>query len=339
MTVIDELQEAPWAFDFHTALRWLDRAYPDRPRTGTARSPSEEPVRLGQDPSLAFAPAAIQAFEAPRNGEPGRMRLAFLGLFGTQGPLPLHYTEHARDSLRGAGDRTFSAFVDLFHHRLFSFFQRAWAISQPVVGQDRPETNPFFRYLGSLCGLGFSSMQGRDPIPQRAKVQFVSRLVGNIRNREGLEAILQEYFCLPVRVEEFVGEWLEIPTEYRWQLGGGRDVSALGETTVAGARSFQRAQKFRVALGPLAPPDFQSFLPGSGRLQALAALVRMYVGDEFAWDVRLRHEPEQRQQLRLGRGSRVGYDCWLGAACRAGVGVEDLVVPAPPRPSPATSRE
>jgi type VI secretion system protein ImpH len=183
-------------------------------------------------------------------------------------------------------------------------------------------------------------MQARDPIPQRAKVQFVSRLVGNVRNREGLEAILREYFCVPVHVEEFVGEWLEIPTEYRWQLGGGRDVSALGETTVAGARSFQRAQKFRVALGPLAPPDFQSFLPGSGRLQALAALVRMYVGDEFAWDVRLRHESEQRQQLRLGRGSRIGYNCWLGAACRAGVGVEDLLVPAPPRPSrPATSRE
>lgn len=339
MNPIEELEAEPWAFDFHMALRRLDRAYPDRPSTGTARSPGEEPVRLGQDPSLAFAPAAIQSFRPPRNGETGQMRLAFLGLFGTQGPLPLHFTEHARDRLRGAGDRTFAAFIDLFHHRLFAFFQRAWAISQPAVGQDRPESNPFLRHLGALCGLGLPSMLERDVIPQRAKVQFVSRLSGNLRNAEGLEAMMQEFFGVPVRIEQFIGEWLEIPKEYRWQLGRARDVSALGETTVAGARSFQRAQKFRVTLGPLGPRDFQSFLPGSERLQTLAALVRTYVGDELGWDVRLRHDSEQRQPLRLGQGSRIGYNSWLGASYRAGVGIEDLVVPAPALPGASKWRE
>jgi type VI secretion system protein ImpH len=332
VTSIDDLERAPWEFDFHLALRRLDRAYPDRPRTGTALSPGEEPVRLGQDPSLSFAPAAIQAFQPPRDGSPGRMRLAFLGLFGTQGPLPLHYTEHARDQLRGAGDRTFAAFVDLFHHRMLAFFQRAWSQSQPAVGQDRPGSNAFVRYLGSLCGFGFESMRDRGPIPQRAKIQFVAHLAGSARNAEGLEAILHAYFSVPVRVEEFVGEWLEIPRDYRWQLGRGRALSSLGQTTVVGGRSFQRSQKFRVALGPLSPSEFQSFLPGTSRLGALAALVKMYVGDELAWDVRLRHESERRQQLRLGHGSRLGYNCWLGASYRAGVGVEDLVVPAPARP-------
>lgn len=332
MTAIDELEKAPWEFDFHLALRRLDRAYPDRPSIGSAQSPGEEPVRLGQDPSLAFAPAPIQAFQSPRGGSPGRMRLAFLGLFGTQGPLPLHYTEHARDQLRGAGDRTFAAFVDLFHHRLLAFFQRAWAQSQPAVGQDRPGSNPFVRYLGSLCGFGFESMLERDPIPQHAKVQFVAHLAGGARNAEGLEAILQGYFSVPVQVEEFVSEWLEIPGEYRWQLGRGRALSALGESTVVGARSFQRSQKFRVAMGPLSPADFQSFLPGTARLKTLAALIRIYVGDELEWDVRLRHQSELRQQLRLGSGSRLGYNCWLGANYRVGVGVEDLVIPAPPRP-------
>lgn len=332
MKTIQELEKAPWKFDFHLALRRLDRAYPDRPSTGSAPSPGEEPVRLGQDPSLAFAPSAIQAFQSPREGRPGRMRVAFLGLFGTQGPLPLHYTEHARDQLRGAGDRTFAAFVDLFHHRLLAFFQRAWAQSQPAVGQDRPAANPFVRYLGSLGGFGFESMRGRDPIPQHAKVQFVAYLAGGARNAEGLEAIVRGYFAVPVQVEEFIGEWLEIPSEYRWQLGRRRELSALGETTVVGARSFQRSQKFRVALGPLSPAEFESFLPGSSRLRALAALVRMYVGDELGWDVRLRHESARRQQLRLGGGSRLGYNGWLGANYRAGVGSEDLLVPAPPRP-------
>jgi type VI secretion system protein ImpH len=260
------------------------------------------------------------------------MRVAFLGLFGGQGPLPLHYTEHAQDSLRGAGDRTFASFVDLFHHRMLAFFHRAWAIYQPAAGQDRPESNPFYRYVGSLSGLGLPSMQARDAIPTRAKVQFASRLLGNPRNAEGLEAILHAYFGVPVQLEEFIGEWLDIPSDYRWQLGRARDVSALGETTVAGARSFQRSQKFRVTLGPLKPHEFQSFLPGTRRLEALAALVRMYVGEELSWDVRLRHESEQRQQLHLGHGSRLGYNCWLGADYRSGVGIEDKIIPAPARP-------
>jgi type VI secretion system protein ImpH len=334
VTVIEELEKEPWCFDFHMALRWLDHTFPDRPSTGTAGSPGEEPVRLGQDPSLAFAPSALQAFRGPRDGGPGNLRVAFFGLFGTQGPLPLHYTEHAQDSSRGAAaDRTFAAFVDLFHHRMFMFFHRAWASSQPAVGQDRPNDNPFLRYLGSLCGLGLSSMHGRDPIPHQAKIQFVSRLAGNVRNAEGLEAILHEYFGVSVEVEEFIGEWLEIPVEYRWRLGSARELSTLGETSIAGGRSFQRGQKFRVTLGPLAARDFQSFLPGTRRLDVLAGLVRMYVGDELNWDVRLLHEPEERQQLQLGRGSRVGYNCWLGTDNRAGVGIEDLVVPAPRRPS------
>jgi type VI secretion system protein ImpH len=332
-TTIEELTKSPWAFDFHMALRLLDLAYPDRPSTGTANTPGEEPVRLGQEPTLAFSPAAISGFTPPSNGTPGRLRLAFLGMFGTQGALPLHYTEHARDTLRGASDRTFTAFVDLFHHRMLLFFHRAWAISQPAVGQDRPQQNPFFRYVGSLCGLGLPSMRDRDMIPLHAKVQFVSRLAGSVRNAEGLEAIVHEYFGLPVRLEEFQGEWLEIPTEFRWRLGYGRDVSALAQNTVAGSRSFQRSQKFRVTLGPLRARDFQSFLPGTRRLDALAALVRMYVGEELNFDVRLLHEPEERQQMRLGGNNRVGYNAWLGPDNRKGVGIEDLIVAAPPRPT------
>ena len=328
MSAVSELENAPWEFDFHLALRLLDRAYPERPKTGSARAPSEEPVRLGQDPSLAFAPAAIRAFQAPRSDGAGRLSVAFLGLFGTQGPLPLHYTEQARDRLRAAGDRTLAAFMDLLQHRLLAFFQRAWAESQAIVGQDRPAANPFVRYLASLCGFGFEIMRDRGPIPRHAQVQFVALLGGGARNAGGLEQIVRDYFGVPARVEEFIGEWLEIPTEYRWQLGHGRASSALGETTVVGARSFQRSQKFRLTLGPLAPAEYQSFLPGTPRLRALAALVRMYAGDELAWDVRLKHDTEQRQPLRLQRSSKLGYNCWLGANQRAGAGVEDLLLTA-----------
>ena len=330
MNPLADLEAEPWSFDFHTALRRLDCAYPDRPPSGHAARPAEEPVRIGQDPSLAFAPAPIRSFRSPSPERSGRLRVAFLGLFGTQGPLPLHLTEHARDRMRGVGDRTFAAFVDMFHHRMFMLFHRAWAASQPAVGQDRPGSNPFAGYLGALCGLGAPGLLERDPLPDHAKLQFVGRLMHPGRNAAGLRAIVGAYFGLPVEIEEFAGDWLELPAENRWRLGYSAEVSELGKTSIVGRRVFQRAHKFRVALGPLERRDFQSLLPGTKRLEALAHLVRTYVGDELNWDVRLVLHPEERRQLALGRGSRLGYDAWLGKNQSAGVGTEELVVDPPP---------
>jgi type VI secretion system protein ImpH len=213
---------------------------------------------------------------------------------------------------------------------MFMLFHRAWAASQPTVGQDRPSHNPFLRYLGALCGLGSPALLGRDPLPDHAKLQFVGRLVHPARNAQGLRAMVQTYFGLPAEIEEFAGDWLELPPENRWRLGHSRDVSELGKTSLVGRRVFQRTQKFRVVLGPLERPEFQSLLPGTKRLESLAHLVRAYVGDELTWDLRLVLRPEERRQLALGKKiSRLGYDTWLGANHAAGVGTEDLVVDPP----------
>lgn len=329
MNPLAELETEPWAYDFHAALRRVDCAYPDRPQTGHAARPAQEPVRIGQDPSLAFSPAQIHAFRTPTAERSGRLRVAFLGMFGPQGPLPLHLTEHARDRLRGLGDRTFAAFVDMFQHRMFMLFHRAWAASRPTVENDRPNTNPFARYVGAVCGLGMPSLLGRDDLPDQAKLQFAGRLMCPARNAQGLRAMVGAYFGLPVEIEEFSGDWLTLPPENRWRLGHSADVSELGSTSIVGRRVFQRAHKFRVVLGPLRRPDFQSLLPGSKRLATLAQFVRAYVGDELSWDARLILLPEERRQMALGRGNRLGYDAWLGGNKEAGVGTEDLIVEPP----------
>lgn len=331
MNPLTELEAEPWGFDFHAAMRRVDCAFPDRPQSGHASRPAEEPVRVGQDPTLAFAPAQLQAFRQPSPERPGRLRVAFFGLFGPQGPLPLHLTEHARDRMRGVGDRTFAAFVDMFQHRMFMLLHRAWAASQPTVRQDRPDSNPFARYIGALCGLGSPALLGRDALPDHAKLQFVGRLMHPARNAQGLGAMIGRYFGLPTQIEEFAAGWLELPPENRWRLGHSAEVSQLGKTSIVGTRVFGRAHKFRVVLGPLERADFQSLLPGTARLEALAHLVRAYTGDELAWDVRLVLRPEERRQLALGRSSRLGYDTWLGNDHQAGVGTEELVI-EPPAP-------
>ena len=65
----EPLAEKPFAYDFFQALRRLECLYPAKPRLGEALRPADEPVRLGQEPSLAFAPAALAPF-IRREGRP-----------------------------------------------------------------------------------------------------------------------------------------------------------------------------------------------------------------------------------------------------------------------------
>lgn len=329
MSDLDDLQAQPWAFDFHTAMRRIECDNRDKPRWGEASTPAEEPARLGQDPSLAFASAPLHRYRRRPGEAPDQLRIAFFGMFGSQGALPLHLTEHARERLRDVGDRTFGAFVDLLQHRMLVLLHRAWSAARPTVAQDRPETSSFARYAASLCGRAGTGSEDRDSLPEEAKLQFVGWLAPRTRNAEGLESMVGTYFGIPARVEPFVGDWIDLAEPDRWRLGS--EASGLGLTTIAGARRFERGHKFRLHLGPLKRAAFGGFLPGSRRLRALSDLTRAYVGDELCWDVALHLDESSSVELRLGAGSRMGYDTWLGRPATPVERRETLVVQPPTR--------
>jgi len=114
------LLEQPFEHDLFMLLRRLD-AQDDHPLLGRAPRPLDEPLRLGQEPSMAFAPSNVSGVEADGDGPP-RISIYGFGLFGPNGPLPLHLTEYARERKRHHADNTISAFADLFHHRLILLF-------------------------------------------------------------------------------------------------------------------------------------------------------------------------------------------------------------------------
>src|SRR6188508_328811 len=195
--LLDLLARAPQAFDFFQAMRRLEAVYcdtPDRPRFGTAVRPSEEPIRLGQDPELVFATSPMGGVSPGREGAPPRLSVNFFGLLGPNGPLPLHVTEYARDRLRNADDPTMARFFDVFHHRMLMLFYRAWASGRPAVNHDRPATDRFQLYIGALAGMGLAALRERDEFPDAAKLFFAGRLAAHTRNAEGLEAIIGEFW-------------------------------------------------------------------------------------------------------------------------------------------------
>lgn len=322
LTFLADLAREPYRYDFYQTLRRLECLYPDKPRWGSALRPIDEPVRLGQDPDVAFAPAPLASLEYDRDGRAPRLQVRLFGLLGPNGPLPIHLTEYARHRLRHAADPTLSRFLDVFHHRFLALFYRAWAQAQPHVNRDRPEHDRFLFYVGSFVGVAPPTLRHRDSIPDLARLFHAGTLARHVRNADGLAAILRHYFGVPVRIEEFVGHWLRLAPPERSYLR--RDGTVLGAGAVLGSRVWDHQSKFRIHLGPLALDQYQAFLPersakkggaaGSGRLlRKLVDWVRFYLCFELDWDVRLALKREDVPALTLGRSGQLGWTTWLGA--------------------------
>ena len=181
------LQEKPYKFNFYQALRQIECKHPDAPRLGQSLKPVDDPVRLAQQPSMAFAPSTIASFESAEAGRPPRLETFFFGLFGPNGPMPLHFTEYARDRLHNADDPTLCRFSDIFHHRMLSLFYRAWADAQPTVSYDRPHEDRFSHYVGATMGLGMPSLRRRDEMPDNAKLYHA----GILSNQTYVDVVAQ----------------------------------------------------------------------------------------------------------------------------------------------------
>ena len=319
------VEDAPYRYDLWHVLRWIDAQHPDQPPLGRAPRPSHEPLRVGQEPSLAFAPAQIHAFE--RGGAGGRARLTILGfgLFGPNGPLPLHLTEYARERLRAHGDATFVRFCNLFHHRFTLFFYRAWADTQVTASLDRSGDDRFSRYLSSLVHLGDDTLRNRDSVSDHAKLFGAGHLVRETRNAEGLQRLLEVFFAVPVRVEQWVSHWLSLAAEQRTRLGGGRRADQLGIGTVAGVRVPDVQGKFRLRIGPLSLQQYEAHLPGGRFFAQVLAWLRNYIGMELAWDVRLVLKRDEVPSACLGSSGRLGWTTWMGRRTRSD-DADDLVL-------------
>ena len=302
---------APWNWNFYQALRRLEALYGDRPRFGRSVRPAQDAIRLAQAPSVEFAPATLAGWDNEQGGNPARLTVNFFGLFGPDGPLPMHLTEYARDRTRNNRDSSFQHFADIFHHRALSLFYRAWANSRPTVSFDRPEDDRFALYIGALMGLGMDSLRDRDAMPDLTKLHFAGHFACQTRHAEGLSSILSAFFDVPVRVECFLGTWLAMPEADRTRLGSTPRTAALGRTALLGGRVWSRQHKFRIVMGPLDLADYRRLLPGGRSFHRLIPIVRNYVGDTLIWDVNLILRREQVPPIRLGREGQLGWTTWL----------------------------
>jgi type VI secretion system protein ImpH len=303
------LAEEPFAFDFFQAVRRLECAHPDKPPIGHSQRPEDDPIRFGQLPSSAFAPAAIASHQPATADSPARMLVSFTGLLGPNGPMPLYMTEYAM-ARELSHDHSLARFLDVFNHRMISLLYRAWACNQMAVSFERGERDRYGTYIGSLFGIGMETMCLRDAVADVAKRYFSGRLSCQVKPAEGLSAVLGAYFRVQARIEEFVGHWVDLPDEYCCRLGESADTGSLGHTAIVGKRVWECQHAFRIGLGPMKFADYERMLPGGDSLVRLVDWVRNYIGDELEWDAQLVLRKEEIPKTCLGQLGRLGWSTW-----------------------------
>lgn len=309
----DALQQEPHRYGFFQVMRLLECAYQDKARFGTSPRPSQEPpIRLGQHVSLSFESSTLSSFTQRKQGLTPLLKQRFFGLFGPNGPMPIHLTEYSHERTHHYRDNTLAGFADMFHHRLISLFYRAWANTEPTVNFDHPDSDIFSTYIGSLAGFGADTLRDRDAMPDLAKFYYTGFLASQHKSAEGLRALLADYFCLTVSVEQFVGEWLTIQPSDLTRLGESPLTGELGCSVILGSQVWGCQHKFRIRFDALNLNDYLSLLPNGYRLDQLTAIIRNYIGDELSWDVNLVLKKDQVPQMRLGETTHLGWTSWLG---------------------------
>ncbi|WP_321872823.1 type VI secretion system baseplate subunit TssG [Burkholderia ubonensis] len=306
--LLERLLAEPWRFGFLALLRRIGANAAIDP-IGRARRPQAEPFRLGQQPSLAFAPREIASVQEAA----GRLkvRLFGLGMLGPNGPLPIHVTEMAKEREEGRRDMTTVDFFDIFHHRFLTLFYRAWASAQATAGLDRKDDERFSFYIASLMGQDAEEIRRR-PLPAHARLAASAHLVRESRNSDGLRATLEHHFGVPVAIDENVFHWIEIDPADRGRMGRPGPASMMGRHAILGRVAPDRQHRFRIVIGPVDLHAYLRFTPQGQDLPRLVEWVRAFVGYELEWELELRIRPDSAPPAVMGGAQRIGWSGWLG---------------------------
>jgi type VI secretion system protein ImpH len=330
--LFDALAVDATQFDFYSVMRIIDSQVQGVQPLGRAARPRDEPIRLTQQPSLAFAASALHEYKPGVAAYGfGRLAINHFGLFGPNGALPAHLTEYVQERILHGKDETLARFCDIFQHRMGLLFYRAWADNQAVTSLDQPDRNPFGRYAASLVGLGQASLLQRDQVPDHHKLHHAGHLARPTRNPQGLVGPLAALLKVPVHLSEYQMQWLTLADSDLTRLSNvaiagaqganklslGAASSRLGQGAIAGRRVPDVQHKFRLQLGPMGLTEFERHLPGGVRFFQVRDWVRNYLGVELAWDARLILKKEEVPAAQLGRYGQLGWTSWLGLQARS----------------------
>lgn len=326
--LIQKLTEEPYRFEFFQAVRLL-LAHQRRHADGRDTDVLGQVIRFRSSVSLAFPPSEIESLEVVRKRDASTGDIAaegfeqvtltpsFIGLTGPLGVLPRHYTQHVYEREIYHRDTATRAFLDIFTTRAVALFYQAWLKYRLHLQYEADRKNRFLPMLLSLAGLGLSGTHGRlaeknQGISDESLAYYSSALRERPQSAQWFSRVVADYFRASCRVDQFVGQWFELPADQQTSLG--QLNCQLGNSSFCGMRVWDRQGKIRLTIGPLRRKQFDDFLPGGAAFNNLKKLFHLMVGVTFDCEVRLVLDKRDVAPACLGTqgsGTRLGWNGWF----------------------------
>lgn len=350
-SVIKKLTEHPYAFSFQQAVRLLERSTALRITKAEKATnkpiakympPSSEFVRFNTKQSFSFPASEIASVKATiKNSKISqwKMDINFIGLTGSSGILPYHYTETALQRLK-LKDSSMIDFFNMFNHRTTSLFYQASSKYHFPIEYERNRLNSlssdsnsdnYTQALLSLIGFGTRYSTNRLSTKDESIIYYAGLLTNKVRSASGLTQILQHHFSIPVKIKEFIGQWQDLINDVRTRLPGRNNDgqnNCLGNSVMLGRKGWFAQGKVSIILGPLNKSQLYKFSPGTQALKALNEIVRLYIGIEHDYDFIMRINKKdipERVHLSINQSAIIGWNTWLSSKSNLAANSSDYV--------------
>jgi type VI secretion system protein ImpH len=295
--LIKYLQAETSSFEFHQAVRIILHFL--KTEKGT--------LFFKINPSLAFSVSELKELQhAVKEDEAHLFDLSinFMGLIGAAAILPDAYSELLLERLQ-AKDPTFLAFLNLFQNKLIHLFYKLSTFSHYYLSYELKEPHPIMDGLNAVIG---EEVNNAPKALQDTLYHHAGLLGMQARGAEGLRLWLENYFDLEVQICPYKGEWIALPKNSRSELGQQKALTGL----VLGKRIWHVQNKLTILIGPIDYSDFSDFVPGTEMFEAFNQIVKLYLGLEYDYEIKVLLKKENLSAVSLGKkGMKLGWGAWL----------------------------
>ena len=300
-------------FSFFQAVSLLEQFFRNKKPIGSTLIPCEEVARFSVKPGLAFAPSDISKLEHTDSHRPVSTEVAFMGLIGPSGVLPHVFNELAIERVHNK-DGSFTAFLDIFHHRLISLFYLGWKKHKLAIAYHPAVRNKISSCFLNLAGLGTPGLlENMDQIDESLVYFYSGFLSRTVRSVSSIESTVGCFTGETVHVDQFIERLVPLGVEEQTRIGVAN--GQLGINTICGRFVWECQTKFRVNIGPMGCRKFLRFLTGGRMLKPLNALIRYLSGIEYEFEIRLSLKREEVPLCILGQATPVppllGWTTWI----------------------------
>lgn len=269
------------------------------------------------NPSLSFQKSDVSSLVFIEKEEKifVEITLNFLSIFGSQSPMPTHYSELVLKSVES--DKILYDFLNLFNHHLQRFVYPIWEKHRYYVQFQKDLNDTFSRYIMSFLGLRMNFVDKESKINITRLLCYTGLLNMRFQSANNIKSILRHYLSHEdLEIIEFIPEKYNIPYWQKTNLGF--ENSYLGKNILIGDSVIGRNNKFHIVLRNSKFEDLKKYSFLSENIYEFEELIAFVIQEPLSYELIIHVKKEEQKDFILQKDSdfHLGVNCWIGEKMR-----------------------